>query len=441
MTKIAPTVPVNLEAENKTIGCCLFDTTGDTYLTVKQTINSSDFYLFANQQVFAGLDHVYEKHNTVDELLIAEYLNGLGTLEEVGGHIGLLSYTENIGSALQASHFADIVREKSKLRQTIRACRIATEKAMDEADPADDIVMDLADFVSSTEPKSQIQAISEASGDLLNDFELMLKGEYQQNVIRTHIPHLDEKLGAGGIAQGEVCVLAAPTSCGKSALALNIALRAAVNDSVPSLIFSLEMPRKQIVKRLVQAISGANLKQIQDRIIKPDQMDKVRDAIKSVEELPIFTEHSVKSASDLMTKTKAMVKRHGIKLVVIDYLQLVPWNSRLSKNDGIAEISHKVKQLALETNLAVLLLCQVNREGAKRDTGIGLYDLKDSGDIENDADIAVLMYPKGGDIEDAKKLDNVGCYTQLEYIVAKNREGERGVRGQFQFRHLSGRFY
>ena len=76
MTKIAPTVPVNLEAENKTIGCCLFDTTGDTYLTVKQTINSSDFYLFANQQVFAGLDHVYEKHNTVDELLIAEYLNG-----------------------------------------------------------------------------------------------------------------------------------------------------------------------------------------------------------------------------------------------------------------------------------------------------------------------------------------------------------------------------
>ena len=76
MTKIAPTVPVNLEAENKTIGCCLFDTTGDTYLTVKQTINSSDFYLFANQQVFAGLDHVYEKHNTVDELLIAEYLTG-----------------------------------------------------------------------------------------------------------------------------------------------------------------------------------------------------------------------------------------------------------------------------------------------------------------------------------------------------------------------------
>ena len=91
--------------------------------------------------------------------------------------------------------------------------------------------------------------------------------------------------------------------------------------------------------------------------------------------------------------------------------------------------------------LAVVLLCQVNREGAKRETGIGLYDLKDSGDIENDADIAVLMYPKNGDIEDAKKVDKVGCYTQLEYIVAKNREGERGVRGQFQFRHLSGRFY
>ena len=374
-------------------------------------------------------------------MLIAEYLNGLGTLEEVGGYTGLLGFTENVGTVLQACHFADIVLEKSKLRQTIRACRIATEKATEEAEAADDIVMELADFVSSTEPKSQVKQISEASGELLNDFELMLKGEYQKNVIRTYIPHLDEKLGSGGIAQGEVCVLAAPTSCGKSALALNIALRAAVNDSVPSLIFSLEMPRKQLVKRLVQAISGANLRQIQERVIKPEQMQKVRDAVKSVEELPIFTEHSVKSASDLLTKTKAMVKRHGIKLVVIDYLQLVPWNNRLSKNDGIAEISHKVKQLALETNLAVVLLCQVNREGAKRETGIGLYDLKDSGDIENDADIAVLMYPKDGDIEGAKKVDNVGCYTQLEYIVAKNREGERGVRGQFQFRHLSGRFY
>ena len=441
MTQIVPNVPVNLEAESQTIGCCLLDPTGETYLKVKQTINSSDFYLFANQQVFSGLDYVYDKHNTVDELLIAEYLNGLGTLEEVGGYTGLLGFTENVGTVLQACHFADIVLEKSKLRQTIRACRIATEKATEEAEAADDIVMELADFVSSTEPKSQVKQISEASGELLNDFELMLKGEYQKNVIRTYIPHLDEKLGSGGIAQGEVCVLAAPTSCGKSALALNIALRAAVNDSVPSLIFSLEMPRKQLVKRLVQAISGANLRQIQERVIKPEQMQKVRDAVKSVEELPIFTEHSVKSASDLLTKTKAMVKRHGIKLVVIDYLQLVPWNNRLSKNDGIAEISHKVKQLALETNLAVVLLCQVNREGAKRETGIGLYDLKDSGDIENDADIALLMYPKDGDIEGAKKVDNVGCYTQLEYIVAKNREGERGVRGQFQFRHLSGRFY
>jgi replicative DNA helicase len=346
MSMNAPTVPVNLEAENKTIGCCFFDSTGETYLKVRQIVSPDDFYLFANQQVFKGLVKIYEEHSTVDELLVAEYLNGLGTLEEVGGHTGLLGYTENIGSSLQASHFANIVREKSKLRQTIKACKVASEKAHEEAVPADEIVMDLADFISKNEPKSEIKPVSDSGSELLNDFELMLKGEYQKNIVRTHIPHLDEKLGAGGIAQGEVCVVAAPTSCGKSALALNIALRAAVNDSVPSLIFSLEMPRKQITKRLVQAISGANLRQIQDRVISPEQMDKVRDAVKTVEKLPIFTEHSVKSASDLLTKTKAMVKKHDIKLVVIDYLQLVPWNSKLSKNDGIAEISHKVKQLS-----------------------------------------------------------------------------------------------
>jgi replicative DNA helicase len=113
----------------------------------------------------------------------------------------------------------------------------------------------------------------------------------------------------------------------------------------------------------------------------------------------------------------------------------------MSKNDAIADISHTIKQLALELNIGVLLLSQVNREGAKRDGGLAIYDLKDSGDIENDADVILLMWPENGDIEASKRLDGNGPYVNMKYNIAKNREGERDVKGKFKFYHSKGLFY
>jgi replicative DNA helicase len=113
----------------------------------------------------------------------------------------------------------------------------------------------------------------------------------------------------------------------------------------------------------------------------------------------------------------------------------------MSKNDAIADISHTIKQLALELNIGILLLSQVNREGAKRDGGLAIYDLKDSGDIENDADVILLMWPENGDIEQSKRLDGNGPYVNMKYNIAKNREGERDVKGKFKFYHTMGLFY
>ena len=248
-------------------------------------------------------------------------------------------------------------------------------------------------------------------------------------------------LGSGGIGAGEVLTLSAPTSCGKSALALYIATQAMLKEAVPTLIFSLEMPRKQIIKRMVQAISGANLKQIQERVISDANLQKVNEATDTVAGLPFYSIHTARNPQDVISQARNYVKKHGVKLVVIDYLQLIPWSSKAkSKAEGIADISHKVKQLALELNVSVILLSQVNREGAKRETGLSLYDLKDSGDIENDADIVLLLWPKNGDIEGAKSSDAKGPFTELQYTIAKNREGERGVGGYLKFYHCLGRF-
>ena len=214
-----------------------------------------------------------------------------------------------------------------------------------------------------------------------------------------------------------------------------------LKEAVPTLVFSLEMPRKQVIKRMVQAISGVNLRQIQERVISDDNMQKANDATDLVASLPFYSIHTARNPQDVLSQARNYVKKHGVKLVVIDYLQLIPWSSKAkSKAEGIADISHKVKQLALELNVSVILLSQVNREGAKRETGLSLYDLKDSGDIENDADIVLLLWPKNGDIEGAKSSDAKGPFTDLQYTIAKNREGERGVGGYLKFYHCLGRF-
>ena len=127
-------------------------------------------------------------------------------------------------------------------------------------------------------------------------------------------------------------------------------------------------------------------------------------------------------------------------MVVIDYLQLIPFDGNKSKAEGIADISHRIKQMAIDLNIAVVLLAQINREGAKRDGALSIYDLKDSGDIENDADVVLMMWPLKGDVESSKDQDYRGSYTWLSYKLAKNREGERDIGDAFKFYHCTGRF-
>jgi replicative DNA helicase len=202
------------------------------------------------------------------------------------------------------------------------------------------------------------------------------------------------------------------------------------------------MPRHQVLKRILQAKSQANLRQIKDRVITEERMQKVREGCESLKGMPIYTVHSIKNIGELCSHARTMVRRYGVKLLVIDYLQLIPFStSNQSKNDAIANISHTIKQLALELEVGVLLLSQVNREGARREGGLAIYDLKDSGDIENDADVIILMWAENDDIEASKRLDGLGSYISMKYNVAKNREGERDVKGKFKFYTSRGIFY
>lgn len=432
-------LPQNLSAEHAVISCCLLQGNSDAYDSISRTLKSEDFYSFQHQLAFQGIADLANDGQPVDEIHLVEKLKVNNSIDEVGGVAGIFGLTEGAETTTSIKHYAGIVKEKSNLRKLHRSYRLAAEQAASEQLPASDIQgaveSDLGDDISSG---AGIEKISTSVEVLKEEFQQMKDGTFVKDVVRTHIPHLDEKLGMGGIGAGEVCIVAAPTSCGKSAVAINIALRAAKADAVPTCIFSFEMPQKQIARRMVQTLSGVNLRQIEENVASTAKVKAVHAANEALSTLPIYTVHSVQGADDLKSQIRILVRKHGVKLVVIDYLQLIPFGNKLGKTEGISAISHKIKQIAVELGIGILLLAQVNREGAKRESGLSLYDLKDSGDIENDADAVVLMWPKGGDVESAKKVDAVGPYTELQYSVAKNREGERDVRGIFKLYHCVG---
>lgn len=434
--------PNNVEAEEGLISCCFKGEGTESYDSISGIVDPDDFYLERNKYIFNSIVSIAGRGEDINEVSLLEELKKASKVDEVGGISAIYSVMDKVETPTSIKYFANLVKEKSQLRELARTCKLAAESALSETvDP--DVIRSSVEskMVEMSEGSDRAMDLGNTVDQLRDDYEKMMSGDYVSEAVKTHIDHLDEKLGNGGIAPGEVMVLAAPTSCGKSQLALNFALRAAMQSDVPSAIVSLEMPQKQITQRFVSCLSKVWMKRVRDRVATKADMVAVNDALDTLKGLNINTVHSVKSVQDLASQVRTLVRNKGIKLLIVDYLQLIPFGGKMAKNDAIADVSHKIKQLALELNLPIVLLCQVGREGAKRPGGLMLYDLKDSGDIENDADIVLLMWPKEGDIEESKKVDKYGSYIEMMYNVAKNREGERDVKGIFKFRHFIGRFY
>ena len=435
-------VPKNLDAEERLLARCIADDTSDFFDSIAHKISANDFYLYKHNLIFQSVSSLAQRGEPLNEISLVEELKRSSTFEDVEGMTMISTLLNKQTTTLDAHNCANVVKEKSNLRKMIRTFKIALEKAEDEAEDTESIRADVETNLLNLETTTGFDMTIDSTIDELQmEFDQQLSGEWKEDVIKTHLDHLDSKLGNGGIGSGEVVVISAPTSCGKSQLALNIVARAAFKDGIGCGVFSLEMPRKQVLKRILTAKSGANLRQIKDRVITTDKMKKVRKGCESLKSMPIYTVHSIKNIGELCSHARTMVRRYSVKLLVIDYLQLIPFStSNQSKNDAIANISHTIKQLALELEVGVLLLSQVNREGARREGGLAIYDLKDSGDIENDADVIILMWAEEDDIELSKRLDGNGSYISMKYNVAKNREGERDVKGKFKFYHTQGLF-
>ena len=432
--------PKNTDAEEALLCCCLMD--NSVYDSISATVNAKDFYSYSNAIIFEAIAELANKGAGFSEIELFELLTQQGIEENAGGISNIMRIQKRVDTPMQAQNYAKIIREKSRLRKIIRASKQCMESAEEDQD-ADEIIAEMEKQLTDLMHNGADQdcSISSAAQSLVEDFKKMQDGTYVTNSMPTYSQQLDEKLSAGGISDGEVMVVAAPTSCGKTCIALNIALQNGVTQGKPGLYFSFEMQSKSLAKRMIQTCAAVNLDRFRDGVLPPEKQKRVWEATEKVQASKIYTEHYVRNVEELRSKARMHKRKHFIEWIVIDYLQLVPWDSRMKKHDAIAEISHQIKLMAMELDLPIILLAQVNREGAKRETGLTLHDLKDSGDIENDADIILLLWPNGEDTNAARMHDKQhGSYISIKYNVAKQREGERDQYGKFIFKNHIGRF-
>ena len=435
-------IPQNTEAERHLLSSFVNEEGTAKFDEVASILDESDFYDLSNQTIFKCMKSIALSGSEIDEISLSEELKRVGLLDRAGGIAGVLGSTNHLG-IVQHKLCAETIKEKSNLRTMIRKFKSSVESMEDESKTSSEVSADVESMLLEINDMSKRDKdVKNALQEVQCEFKSMIDGTYQPDVIKTHIRHLDDKLSDGGLGMGEVCVIAAPTSCGKSQLALNMACRALDRQSIPALVFSFEMPQKQILKRLIHAMSGVNPRRIRDGVVTEDEQKRLWECTKKAEGMKLFTSHSVRDIDDLVIQARAMTRKHFIKLIVVDYLQLVPWDpKKFGKTDAISDISHKIKQMAIELNVAVILLSQVNREGSRSEGGLEVYHLRDSGDIENDADVIIMMYPEEMDMNKATKIDEKGSYKNMIYKIGKNREGERDLMGAFKFYNQHGRFY
>ena len=426
-------IPHNRYAEEAVLARCINNTENNPFDLASKHLTAKDFFIEEHQLIWSAMEEMVDSNIQLDFVTIGQKVKGDENLFCI-----ILNLNTTTTSDLSFKEHISILLEQSKLR-TLRLEYMRGLERVEANEPTDSIIDDVNKEIDRFKPSNHDTSHIENSLDLIKDgYEKMALGEYKHEYIKTHLPHLDSKIK---LELGCVFTIAAPTSVGKSALSLNIALRCASKDLYPSLIFSLEMPQKQIIKRMVGSLSKVDLNRIEEGVASDSDMNKVNEAINKLKTIPLHTVHSIKNIASLASDVRKYKREHNIKLVVVDYLQLIPFNSnRMGKADGIAMISQKIKQIALENNVAIILLSQLNREGARSDKP-DLYHLKDSGSIENDADIVLIMNCKENDPELAKCTDKFGPYMHINYLIAKNREGERGVRDFFKFYYKQGRFF
>ncbi len=427
MDRNTPKVPPhNSEAEASLLGAVLID--ADAIVKIADTIAPTDFYEEKHQRIFEAIQKLYEKHSPIDVLTLADQLRSAGFIEIAGGPAYLTELTNFVPTAAHVEQYADIVAQKALRRRLIQASQDITTLGYNEESGLQQLIEDaetrLFD-VSQQHIKQDITSLEDILSDSFERLDDLHKDKGKIRGVPTGFKDLDNILA--GLQRSDLFVLAARPSMGKTALSLNIAHNVAVQSDMPVLLFSLEMSKEQLVDRMLAVESGVDAWALRTGNLSDQDFEKIGHAMGSLSEAQIYIDDTPGiTVSDLRTKARREAHQRPLGLIIVDYLQLMSGGSRFNSDGNrvqeISEISRGLKQIARELNVPLVALSQLSRSVESRSPQIPqLSDLRESGSIEQDADVVAFIYREDyyNPETDRKHITDV--------LIKKHRNGPTGT--------------
>ena len=415
--------PQNLEAEKSVLGGILLD--NQAMQRISEILQEGDFYRDAHRKIFQCMVELFEKSEPVDLITLTEEVSQKSWLKGVGGAVYLATLVDEIPTAANIEYYARIIKEKSILRQVIEA---GTRIARDGYEEPEDAV----DFLDKSEQTIlEISRRQQRKGfvpirDILQKTFHSIEELYQKKGMITGVPtgfiEFDQK--TSGLQRSDLIIIAGRPSMGKTALALNISRNVAVK-GVPVAVYSLEMSKEQLAIRLLCAEGKIDGQKLRTGYFKKTDWKKLTTAADALSRAPLFIDDSPgMTVREMRGKARQMKLEQDIGLLVVDYLQLMQGSGRVENRvQEISEISRSLKQLAKELDIPVLALSQLNRGVESRpDKRPILADLRESGAIEQDADVIAFVYR-----EEFYYRDRPECENKAELIIGKQRNGPIGM--------------
>jgi replicative DNA helicase len=421
------------EAEQGVLGCVLLSPKECMGECIEKFKHGSEvFYDLRHQTIFNTLVEMYDTREAIDVITLQQQLKNKQLLEEVGGIAYLAALPDTVPSSANLSYYLDIVQEKYLLRRMIQTCTEVVSRVYGFEGEVD-VLMDEVERdilrISESRVQSQTTTIKELVKKAINTVEDFHQRQGALTGVGTGFADLDKM--TSGLHGGEMVVIAARPSMGKTSLAMNIAEHVAIEQRLPVGVFSLEMTSESLVLRMLCSRSRVNLRNVREGFLAERDFPKLTGAAGKLANAPLFIDDSSSlSILQLRAKARRMAQQYGIRLFVVDYLQLLHSTSRRAENrqQEIADISSGIKALAKELGVPVIVLSQLNRE-IEREKGRPprLSDLRESGAIEQDADVVGLLYrPKsGGEDEDSGGGAEEDALP-VNLLIAKQRNGPTG---------------
>jgi replicative DNA helicase len=424
--------PHSQEAEQGVLGCILLAPNENLGVCIEKFKGGSTvFYDLRHRSIYELLVEMYDHRKAVDLITLPQKLRDKNQLEAVGGLSYLLSLPDMVPSAANLQYYVEIVREKYLLRKMIQTCTAVVGRVYEHEGEVETLLDEVEREVlrvNEERAESTTQSIKDLVHKAINTIEDFHQRQGVLTGIATGFADLDKL--TSGLHGGEMVVVAARPSVGKTSLAMNIAEHVVIEQRLPVGVFSLEMTAESLVLRMLCSRARVNLRDIREGFLAERDFPKLTGAAGKLANAPLIIDDSPGlSILDLRARARRMVQQHGLKLFVIDYLQLLHSTSRRAENrqQEIADISNGIKALAKELNVPVIVLSQLNREVEKeKNRKPQLSDLRESGAIEQDADLVALLYrPKSGEDDEGAPREETDAMA-VNLLIAKQRNGPTG---------------